>query len=420
MPDNIDFPRVLILCHEPINRVGGGGVTMGNLFRGWPHDALAQIWAHHRFEIDEEVCPYYLRLGEHKMPGDSWVPNVVRRQRKLVKRIRSLIRPGMQLDYEHVLTWVRDFGPDVIYSQATPYPMYTWWLPRWLSRDLNIPLVNHIMDDWPTSVAQEWLPVYRQIMSSVLCRQLTLSFEAAACNLAICQPMANAFQHRYGVSFVPFHNMIDLAHWSQPTTDYALQGNGFRVVYLGALAENTQLFSLRDVAEAISSMAQRGVDISLTIHTGLIQKDYYDQYLDGLPGVSYGGEVAREDLCTCLAAADLLVIPVNFGEQGAHVRYSMPTKVPEYMASGAPVLVYAPGTMPPAAYARDEGWGYVVDYQDSQELEQALLALMNSEELRTKLGQRGRELALRNHDARIVREEFRHVMRKAVEERSRA
>lgn len=401
------FPRVLILCDEPINRVGGGGVTMGNLFRGWPVDRIAQVWAHHRFEIDTEICPIFLRLGSHALPGSKWIPTTVKRQRTLVTRLRGLLRPGVHLDYARVLAWAQAFRPDVIYSQPTAYPMYTWWLPRWLARDLGVPLVNHIMDDWPVGVELEWPPLYRELMRPVLNRQLSQLFDAGASNLVICQAMADAFGLKYGKSFSPFHNVVDLAEWTTPKVNYTLTEKTFRVVYLGALADNNQVHSLRDIAETVARMAERGSPISLTVHTGGIYLEYYRQYLDGLQAVSHGGMVERKDLCTCLAAADLLVIPVNFDSRSlAATRYSMPTKVPEYMASGTPVLVYAPPHAPSAEYALWEGWGIVVSQRDPHLLEEAISSLMNSEELRASLGSRGRELAIRNHDAQIVRHRF--------------
>ncbi len=405
------FPRVLVLCDEPINTISGGGVTMGNLFRGWPPDKLGQVWAHHRFTIDDTICPNYLRLGEHKMPGESWVPESLRRQRELVRKLRPLLRPGIRLDYARVLQWVRDFAPDVIYSQATPYPMYTWWLPRWLARDLQIPLVNHIMDDWPAAIRHEWPLFYRQIMLPFLRQQLRQLFNVGVCNLVICEQMAEAFSVRYDKAFLPFHNMIDLEHWTMPKEDFGQAGDVFQVVYLGALSEDNQVHSLRDIALAIGALVQRGVRVCLTVHTGDNYLGHYRQFLEGIPGVTHGGSVSRERLCSTLAAADLLALPVNFDVRSlAMIQYSMPTKVPEYMASGAPVLVYAPGHVPAAVYAREEGWGYVVAERSPQKLETALLALMESEDTRALLGRRGRELALRRHDAQMVRQRFREVM----------
>jgi glycosyltransferase involved in cell wall biosynthesis len=413
-PDQL--PRVVVLCDEPINKVSGGGVTMGNLFRGWPKDRLGQVWAHHRFEIDTDVCSHYLRLGDHKMPGHSWVPQEVRRMRRLVKWLRTLIRPGIRLNYEQVLSWVREFDPDLIYAQPTAYPMYTWWLPRWLSRDLRIPLVNHIMDDWPTELEEDWWPIYKQVMTPVLRYQLRALFSMAFSNLAICQRMADVFSERYSTEFHPFHNTIDFEEWTEPKEDYSVQGEVFRIVYLGALAERRQVGSLRDVARLVSTLVEEGAKVSLTVHTGEMYKDIYLRHLDGLTGVSHGGRVARQDLCACLAAADLLLLPVDFAVQGAGVgRYSMPTKVPEYMASATPVLVYGPSYVPAADYAHTEGWGYVIGQRDSDVLKKALLELMGLEELRARLGKRGRELAMQNHDARSVRRNFRVLLRDASE-----
>jgi glycosyltransferase involved in cell wall biosynthesis len=164
-------------------------------------------------------------------------------------------------------------------------------------------------------------------------------------------------------------------------------------------------------------MAEQGIDISLTVHTGEAYMGHYQQYLDGLTAVSHGGRVAREDLCRTLAGADLLVLPVNYDEDSlAMIQYSMPTKVPEYMASGAPVLVYAPIKVPAATYAAEEGWGQVVAQRGQGALTAALRELLESTELRATLGQRGRELALLRHDARVVRQAFRRLLCRAAKD----
>ena len=67
-------------------------------------------------------------------------------------------------------------------------------------------------------------------MAPFLNRELRRLFGAGAQNLAICREMADAFGARYGVSFTPFHNVVDAAQWDQPKVDYAWRDT-FRVVY---------------------------------------------------------------------------------------------------------------------------------------------------------------------------------------------
>jgi hypothetical protein len=44
-----------------------------------------------------------------------------------------------------------------------------------------------------------------------------------------------------------------------------------------------------------------------------------------------------------MRAADLLYLPLAFSKSSARIsRYSMPTKLPEYLATGKPVLFHAP------------------------------------------------------------------------------
>lgn len=415
MIDGQDVPRVLVVCDEPINRVGGGGVTMRNLFLGWPKDGLAQLWAHHRFELDTSVCEQSLKLGSHTMPGNTWIPQSLRRQRGLVRRLRAVVRPGVRLDYAPVLDWASKYAPDIIYSQATPYPMYSWWLPRRLSHDLDVPLVNHIMDDWPTAAASDWMWPFKPFLQMRLKQQLIQLFGAAAANLAISREMAVEFEQRYGHRFTAFHNVVDLEEWTNPKTDYSSANNPFEVVYLGGIAEDMQLFSLLDVASSISAMQRSGMAIRMTVYGAEIYRDLFDQYFSGMLAVSHGGSVSRENLCATLAAADLLLIPANFDRRSlAMNRYSMPTKVPEYMASGTPILVYAPSFVPPARYATEEGWGYVVGERDKRALFDALGELSRSSALRARLGTRARQLAVENHDGARVRPRFRELLAKSA------
>jgi glycosyltransferase involved in cell wall biosynthesis len=118
-----------------------------------------------------------------------------------------------------------------------------------------------------------------------------------------------------------------------------------------------------------------------------------------------------------LAGADLLVIPANFDRASfQYIKYSMPAKSVAYMISSCPVLLYGPPNVPPVEYAQREGWGFVVDTPDPLRLKQAIAALMRDEALRQKLGLRGREVAVRNHDGKRLRAWFHDLLCRAGEE----
>lgn len=60
-PDT-DFPRVLVINHDPFNWQRNNGIVMSNLFSGWPADRLAQV----DISVNPpafDVCSRYWRLS---------------------------------------------------------------------------------------------------------------------------------------------------------------------------------------------------------------------------------------------------------------------------------------------------------------------------------------------------------------------
>ncbi len=408
----MDFPRVLVVASIKFNQQAGGGVTMGNLFRGWPHDAIAQIHTDLFTKADESVCTNYLYLPESPIRWPSFRPRAIASLTKqvLMFAIGRRVTLGPWVRMENLLKWSRQFAPDVIYARPNDNPTFYWWLTRKLAQSLGIPYVTHIMDDWPARYEDRqglinylfWKPALRQILQSL--------FDGAAINIGISEEMCQAYGKRYGCQFVPFHNCIDVSEWSIVEKSYHTGGE-FRIVYLGVVTEDKELGSLIDIRDTVVSIRGQGYPVSLLIYSARQWKDTIQRHLVHSPFVVYGGYVCPVDLPEVLSRANLLVLPINFDRESlTYVGYSLQTKVPEYMASGTPVLVYGPPTSPNVRYAMREGWGLVVDQHDKARLEKAIMKLMEDSDLQARLGKRARELAFRNHNAAVVRKQFLQLM----------
>lgn len=63
---SVELPRVLVVTANNFNLVSGGGITLTNLFRGWPHDRLANV---HEDAVPEDhsVCRTFYRLTEEEI-----------------------------------------------------------------------------------------------------------------------------------------------------------------------------------------------------------------------------------------------------------------------------------------------------------------------------------------------------------------
>jgi hypothetical protein len=115
-----------------------------------------------------------------------------------------------------------------------------------------------------------------------------------------------------------------------------------------------------------------------------------------------------------LGRADALLLPVNFDSHSVSLmRYSMPTKVPSYLVSGTPCLVYGSADTAQVQYARDAGWGHVIAERSLLALKAGLRRIVEDMPLRQTLSAAARKASV-NHDEKRVRPMFQHVLRQAA------
>ena len=408
----IDFilPRVLIVSPTRLNTQSATGTAMTMFFRGWPKDRLAQIHTDGFTQQDTSTV-------ERSLFVDSRIGRYERIPFLGPRFVARFGRDGIWhqlLNADRAYRFARDFQPDVIYYRAVDRPRFYNWLPRKLSERMGVPLVTHIMDDWPARLARE-LAHLPGVLAKVD-RQLRETFAASSVNLSICDKMSRGFGERYGVAFQSLHNCIDREEWTDlaPTRSFETDGT-FRVVYSGGLASDMTRTSFGELARTIASLHERNHSIEFDVLGPPWHKNIYKSEVGNRPGVNYLGFVPREQYLQTLTDADLLVLPINFDARSlTYIRYSMANKAPEYMAAGRPILGYGPLDAATLGYAHDAGWARIVHEQNPGKLEAALLDLMHDPEQRRRLAARAQEVGRRHHDAAEHRQRFRALMSQAA------
>jgi glycosyltransferase involved in cell wall biosynthesis len=444
MVGSSSYPRVLVVG-QAFNRRGGGGITLSNLFEGWPPGRLAAaIGTGHVMEGD--VCDRYYVLGSDESVW-AWPLSLVRRRStppsgtdtggpgdgraepgdspSPAGRAAGLLYAGLDLlgvrDELRSLrmssplrAWIRGFAPDVVYSLLGDLPMMS--LVGRIIDEFDCPLALHMMDDWPCALYRDG--ALQTIVRSHMERRLRSLIGRATSLLAISDAMAAEYETRYGRTFLPVHNPVDLERWDALAATYRVAPDRppsecLRVVYTGRVGTgNTD--SILDVAEVVSDMSSHGKRISLQVNTPDADASAATR-MAACQGVvvTPGGEYRR--VPGLMAAADVLLLPLDFDEQSVRLmRLSMPTKVSEYLASGRPVLTYAPRGSAAAEYARTHGWSLVVDERDPAAIRRALELLIDDDALRKEMGSRARQCAEESHDARHVRAQFRAALATGV------
>lgn len=438
------IPKVLIFG-QSFNKNTGGGITLSNLFYGWPKNniAVANI-GHGMRDIDFSVCKNYYLLGKKEY---KWVFPFNKLQRQFESGVVTplnnnnittvTVPQGIKqnsaknyrkifiekvffpfLDYmgfspkmsKLILSpdfkiWLNEYQPDVIYVQVSNLESINF--VRALKKYTNKPLILHMMDDWPSVISTRG-PL-KNYWHNKIDKALRDLLKSCSLLMSISDAMSEEYQHRFGLKFTSFHNPININDWLPYSKNNWAINNTFKILYTGRIGTaNTE--TIKKIAVAVDNLCKSGLKISLDIFSPNIHSERA-RALNVFNGVNLKNIVPHSKIPALLPQYDLLVLPLDFDKKSVKfAKLSMPTKASEFMVSGTPVLVFAPKQTALAKYADKLKWAYLVTDTQEAIILNAFKELYTNEELRAKLGQRAKSIAIETEDARLIREKFKEAI----------
>lgn len=429
----MQYPKILIVG-QSFNKKSGGGVTISNLFTGWPKDRLAVASnANLLSGLDTSVCNTYYQLGYndklHPFPLNLILPkikcgllqvNETQSQNTAAtaaasgkyKFIYNLLLALLNffgvynLFYKLKITkefkqWLAAYNPDVIYTQLASLELI-----RFVNDVKSLtkkPVAIHMMDDWPLTINKPGL-LYAY-WQNVIDREFRKLLNKTELFLTISDTMAEEYENRYGKKSLPFHNPIDIGFWKPHTAKDYSATDSFSILYAGRIGFGIAQ-SIADIAAAVNQVSKTNKKLLFQIQTADVEE--LKKLVTFSDHVKWVQPVAYNQLPQKFSEADLLLLPQDFDEKSVRfLKFSFPTKVSEYMISGTPILVYGDERTGLTKYALKENWAYVVTNNNNTSLVNAINELIANEALRKSLAQTAQNIALQREDAAIVRENFR-------------
>ncbi|MGC4034409.1 MAG: glycosyltransferase [Chitinophagaceae bacterium] len=430
----MNLPKVLIIG-QPFTKNTGGGITLSNLFAGWPREKVAVTCSPYILQdnIETDTCNTYYQLGykegNYKFPfsifnrkhysgllsfNEEKKSSAALKKKPLrTKIIMNVVQPVLRsagiTERFFVTTlsrefckWLDDFNPEIIYAQSSSLDGLRFC--SLVQAYLNKPMVFHMMDDWPSTIATNG------IFKKKLVREVDREFRNLMGNadllMSISDEMAREYKQRYNKTFVTFHNPIDLDFWKKyQRTSYEL-ADPPTIMYAGRIGLGIQ-DSLKTIAKAVEKV---NTELKSSIKF-VLQTAEKPGWADEFSCVSHKSFVPYNELPKAFAEADLLILPYDFSIQSIrYIKLSMPTKASEFMASGTPIIIFAPKETAVAAYAQQYNWAELVTEKDIDTLAGSIKHLIEDKDYRKKLSVTAAQLAEKNHSSVIVRKQFQEMI----------
>lgn len=380
------------------------GSLLATLFHNWPHENLLQISSN---VPEDEVTTSYNDFFIPKGIGDILPAVMVLPSAKLFELYCT--------NYKNLLKIVQQFKPDIIYTRIVGHPLYFTDICYRLAHTLKIPLVSHIMDDYERLLATSSNPVERYITRPVFAYRLRKVINLSKISFVISPKMAEAFSPRYNNQFITLHNGIDPDLWTSPNiSSKCAENNFFRLVLAGALSPEKEGAIAKPLAQAIDKLNREGnskyeLILNTQEHYLGFAKKLSKKYL-GITAQSYLPINEYRDL---LQNADLLILARNFDKQTkAYTEYSFQNKLPEYMASGSPILCIGPKWENSIKFLQDRAAGETLtDYSSSRIQETIRDICLNLEGIQV-LADRAKRIAFSEFNIHNIRSDFQKILKK--------
>ena len=276
---------------------------------------------------------------------------------------------------KNIIKVIDNFGPEVIYTDIGGIKIIK--LVNRLSKRYNIYIVPHFMDDWisTTFTGSIWLKSAR--------RSLLVSLKALLENtktgLCISQKMCDEYESKFNKKFLPLMNTIKLENFKINKNEKKDSANELVFTFMGGLHVN-RWKSLKELSEALCSLSK---DLSkkliLEIYTSQDNIEKFSKQFK-LEIVCFYKFINHEEACLKMQQTDFLVHVESFDETVIQfTRLSISTKIPEYLASGTPIIAIGPPNIASIEYLKDNNCAYVITNMNKCEIQKVLLSAVKGE-----------------------------------------
>ena len=419
--------RILIISHNCLSKTGSNGRTLSNYFIGYEKGKLAQLYIHPE-KPDFSVCQNFFCIsdsdvlhsiikrhqGGQIVREDMGEKPVVHTQKAKKNEKNSFVFLLREFAWNSGLwktddlkAWINEFQPELILFQAGDAG-FLFKLTVKIAKKFDIPIILYNTEGYyfkTESYLQEnaFTKLLYPMLHRYFCREYRNLMKYTKLSIYNCDMLMHDYQKEFSHNGIVIMNTSEFADISIPKHSVESQ-----IVYAGSVGVG-RYESIIAVAEAAHKIDE---NLYVCVYTSIDDIEIQKK-MEKCKGIRLKGYISYKELQNILLKSKYLLSVENFAPFYCEdLKYAFSTKIADSLASGNCLIVYAPETIAVSQYLENRQAAVLITCPD--ELESALRQVLKDDNLRSKIAENGRKLALENHSLKKNRDLFQSSIRKAI------
>jgi hypothetical protein len=426
-----EVPRVLVISHNCFSDVNNNGKSFAAFFENWNIQSLAQLYFRDE-SPSSNVCSNYFKITESLIiksifsdqkcgeesnkdysPDNSntenRLNNVIYSYGKRKFWILNIIRDFFwtltsRIWYNSKLkSWIKNFSPECIFLAAGD-SAFIYKVAYKISTTLDIPVVIFSGDNYLSYFKTISIPAH--IQQRILRSYAKKIFTRTKKVIGASQELSDEYRKVFNVNTEVLLRGIKQGKLQKDSSEFK-DPKEIRFLYIGQLGLN-RWQSLIDLGHNIREYNKaNNTNHHIDIFTIDILSDKIKSEINEAGAINIKGSLTAKQVENIVNEYDIL-LHVENKKYFSRTKYSMSTKIPEYLTSGKTILAYGPAGLASINYLQRSDAAFVIN--EKHEIFNSLSAIFNNETQRRTFAENAIELANKNHDPVKNRERFKKII----------
>lgn len=430
MPDEVNkkYPRVLVISYNCFSMEGSNGRTLANLFFKWDNNNIAQLYICREIP-NHRVCHKYFRVtdidlinsckGKHTSGPVKLYDNNTYSQKENhlfnqlnKKKVKNKVKMKLLRTYlwntgvwksAAYHSWLMAFKPEILFVMAGSN-FFIDKIALDISKNLNLPIIVYNCENYQFK-DYRCHGIWGRLFQSSLINSYHRLMKKTCHVIYLNEQLQQLYQTKYTNKSSVIYNSSSITG----SNDKNQEKKALMISYLGNI--EARYHSLIAIAETIHS-----IDPSLLLHIyGCINNRNTRELINACGSIHYHGVISYTQVIKIIKQSDLLVHCESFDKAEIIDKvFAFSTKIPDLLASGNCLFVFAPKSNAAAKYLMENNAACVVT--DIHDLKRELELIIEDSEARSYYAQRALKLARLNHNITDNSNKIYQIIKKSLYE----